>query len=161
MKVNLECTPDEMLVKCLGVVRKNIEHHNDKGKVCNHLQKNGISGEIALIDEDPGSGQPKYLREKVTSVEEIYSLKIFKDSERNHLIILVRPRLEGWVLQIAKQSKIKPKDFGLPDDDDELHGVILDNLNKFKSLVEKLLSENNESIIYLQTLLNQSWCCKK
>jgi hypothetical protein len=154
MKVNLECTPDEMLVKCLGVVRKNIEHHNDKGKVCNHLQKNGISGEIALIDEDPGSGQPKYLREKIISIGEAHGLKIFTDSTRNHLIIVVCPRLEGWVLQAAKQSEIKPKDFGLPDDDDELHGVILDNLGRFKSLIEKLLSQNNPALLRLQTLLN-------
>ncbi len=90
--LHLECLPDETIVKCLGIPKKSIKHHNDKGRVCNFLMKNSSSPLIGLIDEDPGSAQPKYLSALVLEKEK-HHIRVLHDKAHNHKIIIICPRL--------------------------------------------------------------------
>jgi len=38
-KVIVECNPDEVLAQVLGLSRKEIVHQDNKGEVCNYLDK--------------------------------------------------------------------------------------------------------------------------
>jgi len=84
----LECIPDEALAMCLGVPRKVITHQNDKGKVCNRLEKS--SNTLGMIDEDPQSAQPGYLR-KLTVKESKHRLKVLEERMHHNRVIIVCP----------------------------------------------------------------------
>ncbi len=56
----MECEPDEVLVRSLGVPKKKIRHVHSKGNVCRRLLKNKNS--VGVVDEDPESVQPSYIQ---------------------------------------------------------------------------------------------------
>ena len=58
--IYVECDTDVALVKNLDIPKKEIIHAGNKGNVCNRLRKTKNS--IGLIDEDPQSGQPRYIK---------------------------------------------------------------------------------------------------
>ena len=58
--LHLEGKPDMVLALCLGFSRKQVRSHGPKGEVCNYLEK--TRSMIGLIDEDPTSAQPDYLK---------------------------------------------------------------------------------------------------
>ena len=74
-KVIVECKPDGILVKTLGLTRNEVIHQSNKGEVCNLLKKDIIP--LAIIDEDPNSGQPNYLQD-FTIIEEQFDVKLLR-----------------------------------------------------------------------------------
>lgn len=64
--VLVECNPDVSLLRELGIPRRRIRHAGGKGDICNYLRKS--KNAIALMDEDPDSSQPSYLR-KLAEIE--------------------------------------------------------------------------------------------
>ena len=58
----VECNADYVLVKTLGVPRKEINHCGGKAKVCRLLGKEETENCKGLVDEDPFSVQPPYLK---------------------------------------------------------------------------------------------------
>jgi len=152
MKLYLECKPDQALVKSLGIVSADIEHCNDKGRVCNKLNNHlKVKG---LIDEDLGSAQPTYLKNLVL-IENKYNIQYFSDSQKNNILLILQPRLEEWIINISKTSGINIKSFGLPDNPKELHSKITFRLPQFNKLLEKLLENKVQELIYLKTLLHK------
>jgi hypothetical protein len=64
-------------------------------------------------------------------------------------LIQISPYLEHWLLDRAKQMKIKPADFKLPDDPKKLHELThLEKKQHFKEFLLKLISVDTE----MQTL---------
>ncbi len=84
-------TGDDLLVSTLGITRKEIKHHNDKGRVCKALAQS--FKEKAVIDEDPLSTQPKYLKNLI-QIEIQHNIITLYDEEKQHTIIVIKPRLE-------------------------------------------------------------------
>lgn len=103
MNVFVECNPDEILAVSLGVRKKILTHSNDKGRVCNSLEKKVDS--VGMIDEDPESSQPTYIS-KLKFVEEHFKVKVLYDKKSNNKLIIIRPRLEEWIL-ISELLQIK------------------------------------------------------
>ena len=64
-------------------------------------------------------------------------------AKNNSKLIMLYPRLEGWILNAVKEADMNIKNFGLPDDEITLHAVINNNLKKFKMLLEELKSKSN------------------
>ena len=58
MKLIVECIPDTILMKSLGIPSKRIYHAGSKGRVIKNVER-GIG--IGIIDEDPEYTQPKVL----------------------------------------------------------------------------------------------------
>jgi hypothetical protein len=54
-QIHVECLPDEALIKRLGYTRKVVNHHASKARVFRKLKS--VSNQLALVDEDPGSGK--------------------------------------------------------------------------------------------------------
>jgi|Deesub1362A_J573_1020465.scaffolds.fasta_scaffold01294_7 hypothetical protein len=136
MKVYVECKPDYVLVKKVAdIPQKKIIHAGNKAEVCKRLKKG--SNCIGLVDEDPGSGQPSYLK-KMKKERELGDFKVLSDKNGNRLIILC-PRLEAWILRCAAEANIDVKKYNLPNNDVKLHGIINANIEKFEKLIDDLL----------------------
>jgi len=148
-KVHVECLPDETLVKKLGVTRKMVSHHAGKSRVFSKLGT--TNGEIAMVDEDPGSIKTNYEKNLVL-VDNSYGIKIYKDGRGNKILIL-NGKLEDWIIATCKTANVNISLFGLPDRANELHSIINSRLPSFERLIEHLKNNNNPGIILLMNLL--------
>ncbi len=140
--IYVECKPDGILVRRVTRLPHRHVVHETKGKggVCNRLMKG--SGLSAVVDEDPGESQPKYmagLTLKSDSAE--LGLKFYLDQARNNRIVVLCPKLEDWLLRAAADAGLSMNDYGLPDRANDLHRKI--NLDERK--IEKLLSDLDEA----------------
>ena len=147
--IYVECKPDLALVKTLtNVTRRGITHEfKGKGEICNRLRKQ--TNCKGLIDEDPLSGQPRYVKE--ARLEDDFSehdIKVLHHSATDNCLIVLCPRLEEWVLKAATEAGIDVRTYGLPNDAARLHGEINIVLDKF----EKLLADLKETSSRLKTL---------
>lgn len=118
--IYVECNPDYVLLKLLGVYRKDINHVRGIGRLCGKLG-NTIHSK-GLIDEDPNKTHPSYIEElRPDNMFLHYGIKILHDKKRDNTLFVLCPRLENWILEAAKESNIK---HSLPDDWSELHKKI-------------------------------------
>ena len=138
-----ECKPDSMLVKTLGIPKKEIIHLGGKPEVCKQLEKQeNCKG---LVDEDPFSIQPSYLK-KLHVRENLsdYGFRVLKDNFNNNDLIVLCPRLEEWVLKATKEAQIDIKRYNLPDDGEHLHKEININIDKFEKLIKDLRGKSRQ-----------------
>jgi hypothetical protein len=132
-----ECKPDSSLVRILGIPKKHIIHQQGKPEVCKQLAKReNLKG---LVDEDPSSVQPSYLK-RLPVKEDLptYGLKILNDTSKNNDLIILSPRLEEWILKAVEEAGIDIKRYNLPNDEEKLHKEINTDLRKFERLVNDL-----------------------
>jgi hypothetical protein len=150
--IYLECYPDEALLRILGIPVKKIHHAGNKGNVCKRLEKSTNSK--GLVDEDPLSTQPSYIKKlKLHSNEK--SIRLLHDeSVKNYLIILC-PRLEEWILKAARESGLNIKNYGLPNKADELHKVINVRLEKYENLISDLKNRKSRMLKTLESFLKK------
>jgi len=147
--IYIECKPDLALVKSLtNVTRRGITHEfKGKGEICNQLRKQ--TNCKGLLDEDPSSRQPRYVQEaRLENDFPEHDIKVLHHSSTNNRLIVLRPRLEEWVLKAAREASIDVRKYDLPTDAARLHREINIRLDKF----EKLLEELKDSSSRLKTL---------
>lgn len=145
-EIHVECLPDETLIKRLGFSKKQITHHTGKSRVFHQLSKS--KNIIAMVDEDPGS--PKTSHEKaLTFITEKDGVMIYND-QRNNTIIILRVKLEDWLLSVCKTYKEDISKYGLPDRPNDLHDKINQHLPKLEKLIDSLLNKNNPAILFLK-----------
>ena len=83
--VFVECKADLTLIKNIGIRLNEIYHPGDKGRVCKNLRKK--ENVCGMVDEDPLSSQPSYLKE-IRFIKEIEGIKYFKDEKRKNNVLL-------------------------------------------------------------------------
>jgi hypothetical protein len=152
MKLFLECKPDEMLAITLGVPKSIIIHSNDKGGVCKRLSKSrGMKG---MIDEDPTSAQPAYLK-GLKQQDAQHGIRYLIDYQCSHRVVVLCPRLEEWILRVCRNrnGRLDITRFGLPDNANRLHEQINFQLRNFEKTINELVKLQNPAILYLQKLL--------
>lgn len=139
----IECYTDEFLVKSIGFPRRQIKHEGGKGKVMEIVKKKDMT--VGIIDEDPYSDQPSDLENYIEKdTRSTVKLLIRKDDNSKRLI-QISPYLEHWLLDRARQNRISPKDFGLPNDPKELHSIPHVERNRnFHSFLNKLIEADDE-----------------
>lgn len=150
--IYFECNTDEILVKALGFTKTERCHAGSKGEVCNKLSNSKNSK--GLVDEDPASPQPSYIQSLIEKNHEDMSLKKFFDSKRENVLVVLCPRLEGWVLRAAEQADVDPLNFGLPNDEKNLHKQGNTSLKQFEEFVQEIESRNNPMFNFLKSLLS-------
>lgn len=137
--IYIECKPDYALVKSLVRVSRKDVVHEFKGKfeVCKRLEnQRNCKG---LIDEDPSSIQPEYLKHLQGQNDfSEHDLILLHDSTSGNHVIVLCPRLEEWVLKSAKEANMDVRKYDLPNDGSTLHRHININLDKFENLLEDL-----------------------
>jgi len=121
MRILVECYPDAVLLRALGVFKKQLRHERCKGEVVKRVRKFDFS--TGLIDEDPSSAQPRDL-DNYKQLQAAEGLRLLaRRNDKNKRLIIVCPRLEDWLIERAKSSGIRPEDYGLPSDPDHLHSI--------------------------------------
>jgi hypothetical protein len=132
-----ECKPDSTLVMILGIPKKQIIHLQGKPEVCKQLEKR--ENLLGMVDEDPFSVQPSYLK-RLPVKEDLPTcgLKILNDTSKNNDLIILSPRLEEWILKAVEEAGIDIKRYNLPNDEEKLHKEINTDLRKFERLVNDL-----------------------
>lgn len=146
----LECTPDETVARKLGRPRKSCLHLNDKGRVCKRLQQ--VHSTVGLVDEDPASAQPGYFGE-LKIVSEEHDVRHLMDTARNNSVIVIRPRLEDWLIRTGELAGISIEDFGLSERPNELHREIISRLPALERFLDHLLAAGNARLSYLRKLI--------
>ncbi len=137
--IYIECNPDLALVKSLiNVPRRGIVHeYKGKEEICKRLRKQDDS--IGLIDEDPLSTQPSYVKEAgLEGDHSEHDLKLLYHRASNNYLVVLCPRLEEWVLKAARETGIDVRKYDLPNDAARLHRYINIKLGKFENLLEDL-----------------------
>lgn len=138
--IYLECEPDKVLVSAMGIPRKEIKHSFSKGNVCNRLEKSRNSK--GLVDEDPLSMQPSYIKE-LKLYEEKDEIKLLYDEKTQNYLIVLCPTLEEWILKVVKEAKIDISSYGLPDDRGKLHETINTKLKNLKNLIDDIKQKSS------------------
>ena len=136
--IYVECKPDFTLVRTITKIpKKHIIHAGGKSEICRKLEKQQNC--TGLIDEDPLSIRPPYI-EKMEIVDNLlqHELKVLYDTSRGNYLVVLRPRLEEWILKAAQEASTDVRKYGLPDDAGKLHQEINANLDKFERLIENL-----------------------
>lgn len=143
----VECNADKTLVRNLGIAKNEIIHSGNKGDVCNSLKK--AKNSKGLVDEDPLSTQPSYIKELKSVLHESGIKLFYHEKNRNHLIVLC-PRLEDWILKAVEELELNVEDYSLANDAGELHENININLKQFEKLLEDIKEKSNR----MKTLRN-------
>jgi len=151
MSLFVECKPDETLAFVLGVSRRDVEHAGSRARVCTQVSRR--SGTTGMVDEDPSTAPHPYMKSLAEEDME-HQIRVLYDSERKNQLVVICPRLEDWLVESAKSSRLKMTDFGFESDTGRrLHREINDRLPNVERLVKALLSARNSRILRLQTLI--------
>lgn len=148
----VECKPDEVLIRALGVPHHRIRHCRGKGQVCRKLER--AENTLGLLDEDPGSTQPARIRRQKPEEKLPYGLKIYRMGG-NQLVVLC-PRLEEWVLEAAREAGLRASDFGLPEGGPDLHRVINERLDRLNRLVKAIQERKSPRLQELAVLVREA-----
>ncbi|MBN2239389.1 MAG: hypothetical protein JW712_06425 [Dehalococcoidales bacterium] len=146
--IYVECKPDTTIARTLsgGI---HVEHVHGKSRVCNKLMYgDNLKG---MVDRDSPEQTHPYIKEISSSgqVNELLTeeLIIYNDTHRNNTLILLKPRLEEWILESSKRERISMKSYRLPETAEELHTAFSigsrDHINNLRMLVQKLLETSN------------------
>lgn len=122
MKVLVECNADEAVLRALGVAKKQLLHFGGKGTVINRLKE--LPGATGIVDEDPASAQPRDLNNYQEEIKTTEGLRLLaRQGSGGQRLVMICPKMEDWLIERAKSSGIRPKDYGLPSDPDKLHSI--------------------------------------
>jgi hypothetical protein len=151
MSVFVECKPDETVVVALGVPKRFVTHFQGKDELCKALQQHrDITG---VVDEDPLSAQPSYVRQ-LPSADSVLGIRVQFDRSRNNRLVMVCPRLEDWLITAAKDSDVALSDFGFSAKEPRaLHDEINGRLGSLARLLSHLRSAGNTRIAQLESSL--------
>lgn len=155
MRVLVECYPDAAVLRAIGVTKKHLRHERCKGEVVKRVLK--LDRAVGVIDEDPGSAQPRDLNNyKEKEAAEGLRLLVRHGSADRRLIV-VCPRLEDWLIARAIAVGIKPQDYDLPSDPHRLHGIPhYEDRQTFQQFLTELTGRDAEGMGLLRQWVQQA-----
>jgi hypothetical protein len=122
MKVLVECNADEIVLRNLGVPKKQLFHFGGKDKLITRLRN--LPGAVGVVDEDPASIQHPDLTASYRQADSAEGLRLLaRQGSGGQKLVVICPKLEDWLIARAKSSGIQPEDYRLPGDPDRLHSI--------------------------------------
>lgn len=152
----VECKPDLALVRSLtNIPRREIIHEfRGKGGICNQLKQQTHCR--AMIDEDPSSIQPRYVKNAILEANLAeHGIKVLHDNANGNRMVVLSPRLEEWIIQAATETGVDLRQYNLPSDGTKLHAKINANLDRFESLLKELKHKGSGRLKALKSLLEE------
>ncbi|HOM26624.1 MAG TPA: hypothetical protein PKV21_03855 [bacterium] len=144
--IYVECKPDKLLVEKLGI-NKNLIYHAGGSKVIMRLFK--VEKGCGIIDEDPHApSKPRKFINNFRLKDEKMGIKIFQDIEGKKKIIMLCPKLEGWILKLIEKYGIDLENFDLPNDTEMFHKIVNSNIESYEKLILEL--KNKEEFLFLK-----------
>jgi hypothetical protein len=139
----VEGKSDKLLIKTMGFSKRVIHRAGNKGNVFKKVRI--FSPAVGIFDEDPNSEQPGELKQYEV-IKKAGTIKLMgKKNDKDKFLIQISPRFEDWILRRAKENKINPGDFSLPDTPGELHRLTgLENNKKFIDFLTKVINSDSE-----------------
>ncbi len=150
MRLLLECKADEAVARHLGRTRRELWHFAGKDRVCHALRKHRSL--LGMIDEDPQAVQPPYLGGLSLDAMR-HDVRLLRDAERDHRVVILCPRLEEWLVRTAAESGVSMTAFGLSDRGNDLHREITSKPERLRDLLDRLLALGSPRLLHLQSLL--------
>ncbi len=125
-----------------------------KSEVIRRLAKGG-GNFTGIVDEDPGKLKPKKFRE-FTLLESLEALSVDVRQYRSsgNILIIIKPNLAEWILEVSKKNKIDVKVYGFSRDPTEFHNEINQKLEDFRKLICDL-KENSREIAELEKVIRK------
>lgn len=152
--IYVECKPDGVLVRHVtDLSRRQVGHEiQGKGAVCNRLMNSRDL--VAMVDEDPGKTQPRYMRQLSLGREHVdLGLKLYYDRRRNNRIIVLCPDMEEWLLRAVNDMGLDIENYGLPRRANALHSVINSDERKIEKVLSALTDAASPRLVALRRLL--------
>ena len=143
----------ELVLVLTKVSRKQVRFKGMcKTEVLKELKERCEEHIVGVVDEDPDKNQPPLFRNfEEFANEERANIRILRLNEAK--LIILRPRVEEWILEVARNSGLDVKKYGLPEDAVKLHRHLKPSrqeiLNRFRTFVEDLADRHE-----LRTLLS-------
>ena len=155
MKVLVECSADEVLLKALGVPKKQLLHFGGKDKVISRLRD--LPGHTGMVDQDPASIQHPDLRASYRNVKSAEGLHLLlRQGGGGQKLILLCPKLEDWLIDQARSSGLRLLEYGLPDNPDRLHSIPrYEEKNGFRRFIVELMDRGNNGLNLLREWVHQ------
>lgn len=146
--IYVECKPDTVMARSL-VAGEEVRHLSGTSRVCHMLMEQSYCR--GMVDENDGARKHPYVKKLtalgLVSEQSQCDLIICEDNSQNNRLILLRPRLEEWVIATARIAGLDLRRYRLPDQPNQLHDVLtLANrqvLNQFRIFVQRLLSASH------------------
>ncbi len=153
--IYVEGKPDRVLVlKLTGLPGREVKRERNNSEALKRLAQDTHGR--SMVDEDPGRRQPpQLLRLQVIQDLDNLGLREYRDSPRDNTVVMLRPRLEEWLVETSDNVDIDVADrrYNLPRSPVPLHRVINRDLRKLERLVDDLLAAQSPRIQKLQELL--------
>lgn len=146
-----ECYVDTNLIEYL--LNAGVNHQHSCTKVVGVLKTNfSDKFAIGIIDKDKVKlGYIEDCNEIATSQH----LTLMKHKEKHQYLITIRPAIDGFILDCAKEQRVDTKTFGIPstlkDFTKESKSITSNNDPRFKSLFKAI--KDNKEIINLKNTL--------
>lgn len=145
--IAVECFPDEILLRSLGIPVARVRHSRGSGNVLNDLLRGHAV--LGVIDEDPGKTRPSEIRRFQQKECQGDIILMTGGRDEGARLLMIRPRLEEWLLARANASGVNPGDYGLPNTSKALRKLgRYERRPKFRAFLEALLDADAE----MQTL---------
>jgi hypothetical protein len=154
IKYHIECTPEEVLLLTMGLTREVITHHSGSGSVCKTLDLN--KNLVGLIDEDPDrDSQHSYYNKLYRNPDsDQHNVRFCIDKVNKNKMIIIKPRFEPWIIQVAEAAGLNMEDFKLSNNPDNLHREINFKRTELQKLLHKLIAVKSPAMVRLKELLN-------
>ena len=153
----MEGKPDRLLVlELTNLPVREVRRERNKSEALKSLARDPVGK--ALVDEDPGQRQPPLLlRLNILQDLDDLGLREYGGNSSDIRVIMLKPRLEEWLIETAGRSGISldNPNYNLPSDSRRLKGVINRDLRKLERLIDDLLAAQSPRILKLQELLTQ------
>ncbi len=111
----------ELILVLTKVSRKQVRFKGMcKTEVLKALKEESEKHIVGVVDEDPDKNQPPLLRNfEEFANDERANIRILRLDKAK--LIILRPRVEEWILKVARNSGLNVREYGLPEDADKLH----------------------------------------
>ena len=153
----VEGKADEVLVIGLGLTRGEVSRELNKDEVLKQLGSQSHC--LGMVDEDPNSPQPIQLSRMIVAADyDLLGLRVLEHRAQNNRVILLRPRLEEWLLRAAQDAglDVGGRRYNLPSSPTRLHREINLDLSKVERLLADLTETDSPRIRQLRALLTVS-----
>lgn len=135
-KYLVEGYADEVLLKVFRIPEKKIIIAGNIGAVARQMKKAIDKDEfiviVGTIDND--KNKPTYFEDFIKE-QETENFIFKKYEEKKQYLIILKPAIEKFILKAAKQAKIKPNDYKIPD-----------NFNDFKNFIKSKSIRSNQNL---------------